>query len=421
MSIERDLISKILLERDLSIVSDGGVTPAFFQTHENREAYKYILEHQREYSQVPSVEAFKRNYPTYRITDCPDTFQYYVDEITQDYQAYLLEDWLVKATDLFEEGDFEAAKNSIAQCLSQLNQEVTRTKSLDLTENGAERVAKYREYSKTGGALKGISTGFALIDAATGGMQPGQLFCFVGPPKAGKSTMLLLSAMFANMGFYRPLFIGFEMSNEEQAERHDAIRSGISHKKLRDGELPAEDFKAMETMVRRMESMPAMVFTADSTSTSTLSGIAALIEKYKPDVVYVDGMYMMEDENGETKGSSQALTNITRGFKKMAQNLNIPIAISTQVLLWKMDRKRGVTTGSIGYASSFAQDADVLISVEGTDDDTINKVKILDGRNVRRMEIYVKWDWETGVFEEMEPEEMDRNEMSDEEAAATKF
>jgi hypothetical protein len=136
-------------------------------------------------------------------------------------------------------------------------------------------------------------------------------------------------------------------------------------------------------------------------------------------VVYVDGVYMLEDENGEPKGSPQALTNISRGFKKMAQNLQIPFAISTQVLLWKMDRKKGVTTGSIGYSSSFGQDADVLVAVEPTEDDNINKIKIIDGRNVKRMEIYVEWDWDEGTFMEVEPEDL--LEVSDAEAATGKF
>ncbi len=419
MSIERDLISKILTDRDLTEAGENGITPSYFQGREHREAYTFILEHQREYSQVPSVEAFKRNYPTYRISEAVDAFRFYVDELADAYQSYLLEDGLVEATDLFDSGDIEAAKNAIARCLLQVNQQVTKVRVMDLTETGPERIERYRSYSKNGGALKGISTGFHLLDVATSGMQGGQLFTFVGPPKAGKSTMLLLSAMFANMGFYRPLFIGFEMSNDEQAERHDAIRAGISHSKLRDGELHADDFQKVEKMTRRLESMPAMIFTADTASASTLSGIAALVDKYKPDVVYIDGVYMVQDENGEPQGSPQALTNISRGLKRMAQNTNLPFAISTQVLTWKMDRKRGVTTGSIGYSSSFGQDSDVLIGVEPTDDPDINKVKILDGRNVKRMEIYVKWDWETGVFEEMEPEDL--NEMSDEDAAATKF
>lgn len=419
MSIERDLISKILSTRDLSLVSEAGITANFFLSSEHREVFKFLLEHHRDYNSVPSMEAFNRNYPSYRLTEATDPLQYFVDEISLDYQNYILEEGLVKATDLFDAGEYEGAKHSIAQCLMQVNREISKIKAVDLVETGEERIAKYREYSKRDGALKGISTGFAMLDAATGGMQPGQLFTFVGPPKAGKSTMLLLSSMFAHMGFYRPLFIGFEMSNEEQEERHDAIRAGISHKKLRDGELPAEDFRALEKMTRRMEAMPPLMFTADAAATSTLSAISALVEKYTPDVVYVDGVYMMEDENGEPKGSPQALTNLSRGFKKMAQNLQIPFAISTQVLLWKMDRKKGVTTGSIGYSSSFGQDSDVLIGVEPTEDPNVNKIKILDGRNVKRMEILVEWDWDEGTFTEIEPEDL--LEVSDEVAATGKF
>jgi replicative DNA helicase len=406
VSIERDLISKILRERDLSVVSEAGVTAPFFLSSQHREVFKFLLEHHREYNSVPSMEAFQRNYPTYKVTETDDPMQYYVDEISADYQHYLLEEGLVKATDLFDAGDYDGAKQSIAQCLSQVHREVTKVRAVDLTETGEERIAKYREYAKSDGALKGISTGFSMLDAATGGMQPGQLFVFVGPPKAGKSTMLLLSAMFAHMGFFRPLFIGFEMSNEEQEERHDAIRAGVSHNKLRNGTLSAEDYRDLEKMTRRMELNPPMIF-------------SALVEKYRCDVVYVDGVYMLEDENGEPKGSPQALTNITRGFKKMAQNLGIPFAISTQALTWKMDRKRGLTTASIGYSSSFAQDADVLIGVEPTEDDNVNKIKILDGRNVKRMEIYVEWDWDEGTFVELEPGDL--LEVSDEEAAAGKF
>jgi replicative DNA helicase len=405
VSVERDLISKILHERDLTVVADSGVTPSFFQKFDHREAFKFILDHQRQYSQVPSEEAFARNYPTYRITEAPDTVQYYADTLAEHYSIYLLEDGLVQATDAFDEGDIEGAKTFLVQTLQKVNQEISKTRFSDLTENGPKRIERYMAYAKADGALKGISTGFSMIDQATGGMQPGQLFTFVGPPKAGKSTMMLLADMAAHRGFYRPLFIGFEMSNEEQEERHDAIRAGVSHKRLRDGTLKGEEMRELERMMRRMELMPAMIFSEDATSTSTLSGIAALVDKFKPDVVFVDGVYMMEDELGERKGSPQALTNLTRGFKTMAKNLHIPFAISTQVLEWKMDRKRGVTTGSIGYASSFAQDSDVLIGVEKTDDESVNKIKILDGRNVKRMEIFVQWNWETGDFVELEDPE----------------
>lgn len=402
MSVERDLISRILQDRDLTVVTDAGVTPAFFQKPENREAYKYILEHHRQYSQVPSVEAFGRNYPTYKVSDAPDTIQYYADTLGEYYEEVLVEDGLVKATDAYDSGDIKAARQHIADLLRKVNQEVTRTKVTDITETGNKRLERYREYSKAGGALKGIPTGFSILDYATGGMQPGQLFTHAGPQKVGKSTGLILNAMAAHRAFYKPLFIGFEMSNQEQEERHDAIRAGVSSHKLQHGTLTREEFQAVERMMRRNESMPAMYFSEDASSARTLSGIIALYEKFRPDVIYVDGVYMMEDEEGEKKGSPQALTNISRGFKIMAKNLHIPIAISTQVLEWKMDRKRGVTTSSIGYTTAFGQDSDVLVGYERTDDEDIKKVKILDGRNVKRLEWFVQWDWDTGQFIELE-------------------
>ena len=420
MSIERDLISKILVDRDLTDVTDAGITFHFFQTQSHRRAFQAILDHHREYGVVPSIESFQRDFPaeTYRLTEPDEPARYYCDELSRDYEAYLIEDGLVKATDLFEVGDVEAAKQEIAKTLMAVNREVSKVKAVDLTVEPEKRVERYRTYARSEGALKGVSTGFETIDFATGGMQGGQLFTFVGPPKAGKSTMMLLSAMNAHKSFYRPLFIGFEMSNEEQEERHDAIRAGVSHTKLRDGRLTGDDFRHLEKMSRRLTNMPSIIFSADSSSSSTLSGVAGLIDKYEPDVVYIDGVYMMEDENGEKKGSPQALTNLSRGLKRMAQNTNLPVAISTQVLTWKMDRKRGVTTSSIGYASSFGQDSDVLIGVEPTDDPVMNKVKILDGRNVKRMEFFVMWDWETGEFTEVEREEVS---VEDDEEAATRF
>lgn len=419
MSVERNLISKILRERDLSVASDAGVTAKFFQDHEHRQAYEMILEHQVKYGTVPTLEAFQRDFPadSYRLTKAEDAMGYYVDTLTRDYSNLILEDGLVEATDLFDSGDIEEAQRVMAQTQNRLNQETSRSKVTDITQTTDERIKRYKMYSKTESHLKGISSGFDSIDAATGGYQKKQLITMVGPPKAGKSTMMLLCAMAAHRGYYRPLFIGFEMTNEEQEERHDSLRAQISATRLRDGNLKREEMQRLERMARRLDSMPMLAFSEDTNSSLTLSGVAAQIDKYKPNCLFVDGMYMMDDEYGEAKGSPQAITNTTRGFKRMAQNFDIPICISTQVLEWKMDRKRGVTTSSIGYSSSFGQDSDVLIGVEKTDDEMINKIKILDGRNVKRMEQLVLWDWDTGTFTELD----DAPEVEDAEASTPKF
>lgn len=410
MSSERHLISKILLERDLTSASEAGVSAAFFLDTDHRAAFEAILDHQAEYSEVPTVEAFKKDFPTYRLSSAEDAMQYYVDEVVHEYKQFLLESGLSEAVDLYEDGNPDAAKSTIASTLDQLNREVAASRVTDITQTGADRVARYKVYARSKGALKGISTGFDAIDQATGGLQKKNLVTFVGPPKAGKSTIMLLAMMAAHRGFYRPLFIGFEMSNEEQEERHDAIRAEVSHKKLREGRLSMDEMRKLEKMARRLDSMPPMIFSEDANSTLTLSGVASQVQQHKPDVAFIDGVYMMDDEHGERKGSPQALTNITRGFKQMAKNFDIPFAISTQVLEWKMDRKKGVTSSSIGYSSSFIQDSDQIIAVERTEEPDVNKLKVVLGRNNPGMEVFVRWDWETGRFEELEEQDANPEE-----------
>lgn len=417
MSIERDLVSKILLDRDLLTVNDLGITPQFFLEYEHREAYKFLLTHKQQFGEVPSVDAFHARFdPEYRVTEPSDALAYYGTMLIETWEDYQWEDGLLEAAELFDSGDTAGSRAALARVAALLNKEITTSKVTDITQTGADRMERYRAYATEQGMLKGISSGFAFIDRATGGYQKKQLITFVGPPKAGKSTILLLSMMAAHRGFYKPLFIGFEMTNTEQEERHDAIAARISNKALRDGRLSRDDMEKLDRMMRRMEAMPPLIFSEDANSTMTLSGVSAQIEKSDPDIVFVDGIYMMEDEQGEKKGSPQALTNLTRGFKQMAKHYDLPVAISTQVLEWKMDRKKGITSNSIGYSSSFAQDSDLIIGVENTDEEDLKKLKVVLGRNAPAMEQDVRWDWSTGEFEELEDDWEDEDE-----AAAAKF
>jgi hypothetical protein len=55
-----------------------------------------------------------------------------------------------------------------------------------------------------------------------------------------------------------------------------------------------------------------------------------------------------------------------------------------------------------GNSSSFFQDSDLLIGVEKTVTDDVNKLKVLGARNAAQMERYLRWEWDTGTFEELD-------------------
>jgi hypothetical protein len=136
----------------------------------------------------------------------------------------------------------------------------------------------------------------------------------------------------------------------------------------------------------------------DAVNGITVSALAAKIEQTKPDIVFVDGVYLMLDEVSGEMNTPQAITNITRGMKRLAQRINKPIVITTQTLLWKM-RAGKVTADSIGYSSSFFQDSDVILGLEPIDEDEeLRNLKVVASRNCGPTETALTWRWETGCF-----------------------
>jgi replicative DNA helicase len=209
------------------------------------------------------------------------------------------------------------------------------------------------------------------------------------------------------------------MSNSEQEARIDAMRAGIDHHRLLTGRLTDEEYDRLERALKARKNCEPFILSADVTSATTISGLQAKVEQYQPEILVIDGMYLMDDERGEAKGSPQALTNLTRDAKRLAQVMKIPVLVSTQALEWKYSKKKGMKSSDIGYSSSFAQDSDVVIGAESTDVDDVKKVSIVIARSAQHVTAMLHWDWSTGTFEEVAEEGSRAAESSDEDY--TKF
>jgi replicative DNA helicase len=277
---------------------------------------------------------------------------------------------------------------------------VAESSDIDLTKDPMNRFDEYLSVKTRPNGLLGMATGFRTIDQATAGLQPGQLVTIIAPPKTGKSVLAMQVAVNIHEDGFVPMFQSFEMTNIEQQHRHDAMRAKIAHSRLIRGSLNPDEEARYKAALTKMETMHNFYLT-DSVSAMTVTGLAAKIDKLRPNIVFVDGVYLMLDEVSGESNSPQALTNITRGLKHLAMAKEIPIVVSTQVLLWKM-KKRQVSADAIGYSSSFYQDSDVILGLQKQDeeDDTSRELKIVASRNCGPASSDLLWDWEEGKFEE---------------------
>jgi len=393
---EHRLVSKVIRDREITPALQRGITDVWFLDDENKRVWAFVRKHYAEYSEVPTAVTVKDHYPNYKVLDVQDNIEYLLDTMVEFRRRMLTRQGLENAVEQLQENDHESALLAMEATITKVNEQgVLGTHEIDLTKNTEERYKAYQSLQNS--EFLGIPTGFAKIDEATAGLQGGQLVTIIAPPKTGKSQIALKMAINIHRQGKIPMFQSFEMNNHEQQQRHDAMRANISHGRLRRGKLlPAEEARYID-ILNEMEKEQSFHL-VDAVNGITVSALAAKIEQAKPDIVFVDGVYLMLDEITGEMNTPQAITNVTRALKRLAQKIDKPIIITTQTLLWKM-RAGKVTADSIGYSSSFFQDSDVILGLEPIEEDEeLRNLKVVASRNCGPTETALTWRWETGCF-----------------------
>jgi len=403
-SAEQLLVSKVIGEQDVSYPLKHGVKADHF-TKEWGQIWSWLITYWRTHGSVPSERAINMEFGDVKIINAStEPFSALVDEVFGAYRQRNLVEAMSAAMPALNAGDTGEAFKLLAAGVQKAGADVARLRDVNLIETWEARIAKYDELRKMPNALRGIPTGINGLDRITSGLRPQQLITFVGEAKKGKSLMTLMMANAAHIHGKRPLFVSFEMSAEEQAARYDAIVAKVPYSNILRASLSDQEFEKVRESLRLRKNMHPFIITEDTSSLTTVSSLAAKVQEYKPDILFVDGVYLMDDEQGEPKGSPQALTNITRSLKRLAQNADIPVVGTTQVLSWKLGNKksRRVTVDSIGYTSSFAQDSDLVLAVE-SDPDIENQgiIRVVIARSAPSGEIRINWDWNNMDFTEV--------------------
>ncbi|NBZ97040.1 MAG: hypothetical protein EBR40_11565 [Proteobacteria bacterium] len=338
----------------------------------------------------------------------PQPVQYYIDQLRQRRENFIYLTALQAASDVVGNDD-EPEKHLhlrriLHEALVQAKTETSATRDTDLVTGTEEIIQRLADRRERPGHLRGLPTGFDGIDYVTGGLQPEQFVIITGVPKSGKSSFLLYMAKHIHSIGKMPLYIGFEMSNQEQEDRLVSLISGVSLTKIMNGTTTRKEFWKVQQALRRLKGMNSFVLSADVTSTTTVGNLQAKIADYQPDVLFVDGIYMMEsdrlDPRQYPKGSPQVLTDISRSLKQLAQGARIPIVVTTQSLVARA--KGGLTLSSIGYTSAFGQDADLILGVERQPDSNLSKFHVMESRSGPRKDVMVEWDWDTGTVTEID-------------------
>lgn len=242
------------------------------------------------------------------------------------------------------------------------------------------------------GILRGLKTDYQGLDDTLGGLQKSDLIVLAARPSVGKTSFALnLALRVAKQGVAVGIF-SMEMSIDQVVDRLIAAASGVSMWKLRTGKLShkdeSDDFLRITTACDELKSLP--IFIDDSPSPNILQ-MRAMARRLQSDsglgLLMVDYLQLMSGRK-HYDSPVQQVTEISRGLKGLAKELNIPIIALSQ-LSRAIEQRDGhkPRLSDLRDSGSIEQDADCVMFIHR--EDKVNFEKARDNNNLNTAQLII--------------------------------
>lgn len=215
------------------------------------------------------------------------------------------------------------------------------------------------------GKLRGIPTGFKDLDKMLAGLQKSDLFVLAARPSMGKTALALnLAHNIAVQSNAPVLMFSLEMSKEQLVDRILAIESGVNAWSLRTGNLTDVDFEKIGQAMGTLSEAPIFIDDSPSITVSELRTKARReAHKHELGLIIVDYLQLMSGGGkfGSSDNRVQEISEISRGLKSVARELNVPVLALSQLSRSVESRSPQIPQlADLRESGSIEQDADVV-------------------------------------------------------------
>ncbi len=248
---------------------------------------------------------------------------------------------------------------------------------LDFSEALRRAVESAENAQKRGGRISGVSCGFTDLDSLLGGLQASDLLILAGRPGMGK-TALATNMAFHAARFYAQdmldgvevskgapvLFFSLEMAAQQLSARILSEQTEIEMSKIRSGRFSESEW---ERFVLKMQDLSTLPLYIDDTGGISIAQIAARARRFRREkkigLIVIDYLQLIEPSRRQDN-RVQEITEVTKGLKNLAKELNVPVLALSQLSrgVDSRDDKRPVLS-DLRESGSIEQDADVVMFV----------------------------------------------------------
>ena len=210
----------------------------------------------------------------------------------------------------------------------------------------------------------GVPTGIASIDRVTGGWQKSDLIIIAARPSVGKTALATTMAMNAAAAGKKIAIFSIEMSSEQIGARMLSAASGVPLHKIRQGVQNGMDLARIAAGVYEVEQAEINVDDSPAATPGELrSKCRRLLSDRGVDLIIVDYLQLMSPDRVSRDGNRvNDVSDISRGLKMLARELNVPVIALSQLSRSSEYRESGEPRLSdLRDSGAIEQDADVVL------------------------------------------------------------
>jgi replicative DNA helicase len=264
-----------------------------------------------------------------------------------------------------------------------------------------------------GGGLSGVTTGLDTVNAKTGGLHHSDLLILAGRPGMGKTSLATNIAFNAAKRWMDDMrlgippeksvgakvaFFSLEMSADQLATRILAEQSRISSEALRMGKISKQEFSQLAAAAADLENLPLFI---DDTAGLSISGLHTRMRRLQRrqnnqiGLIVVDYLQLLAGSgNRASDNRVQEISEISRGLKTLAKDLNVPVLALSQLSRAVEQREdKRPQLSDLRESGSIEQDADIVMFVYREDYYVAAKEpkRPKEGDDARIFDDHAKW------------------------------
>src|SRR5690348_2294856 len=269
----------------------------------------------------------------------------------------------------YNEPDADDAIGQAEQLIADVSGRFSHSDFDHIRDTLREYIDKLDQLHEHRGSIVGVASGFSDLDKLTGGLQKSDLVILAARPSIGKTAMSLSLAHNASLRYGHGIAIfSLEMSKEQLIARLLSMDAQVDQQRLRTGYIDDDEWERISESVGRLSE--ANIYIDDTPGIPLVemrSKARRLMMEHGFDLLIVDYLQLMQGSGGGRQGHEnrvQEISEISRGLKGLARELNVPVLALSQLsraVESRTDKKPQLS--DLRESGSIEQDADVVMFI----------------------------------------------------------